>query len=135
MLKKYLILSTRDELLRLDCSKIVYMVGDGNNTEIRLVKLNAKVCMNLSEIQRCIEEQLGEDAMMLRRVGKSHIINTNFIHRIIPQLQKLTLSDEENFNFIIPDPDPKVSAENPHKRRVSKEALKELKEQIEKGII
>ena len=27
---RYIYIITRDELVRLDCSKVVYMVGDGN---------------------------------------------------------------------------------------------------------
>lgn len=47
----YLYLNTRDELIRLDCSKIVYMEGDGNYTNIVLVnKQKVSVCMNLSHI-------------------------------------------------------------------------------------
>lgn len=33
----HLYINTRDELIRLDCSKIVYMEGDGNYTNIVLV--------------------------------------------------------------------------------------------------
>lgn len=32
----HLYINTRDELIRLDCSKIVYMEGDGNYTNIVL---------------------------------------------------------------------------------------------------
>ena len=34
---RYIYIITRDELVRLDCSKVVYMVGDGNYTDIVLV--------------------------------------------------------------------------------------------------
>ena len=37
MATDYLYINTRDELLRFDCSKIVYMEGDGNYTNIVLV--------------------------------------------------------------------------------------------------
>ena len=48
----FLYLNTRNELIRLDCSKIVYMEGDGNYTNIVLVnKQKVAVCMNLSNMQ------------------------------------------------------------------------------------
>ncbi len=34
MATEHLCLNTRNELVRLDCSKIVYMQGDGNYTHI-----------------------------------------------------------------------------------------------------
>ena len=47
--REFLYVNTRDELLRLDCSRIVYMEGDGNYPNIVFVnKLNAPVCMHLS---------------------------------------------------------------------------------------
>lgn len=47
----HLYINTRDELIRLDCSKIVYMEGDGNYTNIVLVnKQKVSVCMNLSHM-------------------------------------------------------------------------------------
>mgnify|MGYP002711326036 CR=1 FL=1 len=53
----FLYLNTRNELIRLDCSKIVYMEGDGNYTNIVLVnKQKVAVCMNLSNMQQFISE-------------------------------------------------------------------------------
>ena len=59
----HLYINTRDELIRLDCSKIVYMEGDGNYTNIVLVnKQKVSVCMNLSHMQQFISESLRERA-------------------------------------------------------------------------
>ena len=55
----FLYLNTRNELIRLDCSKIVYMEGDGNYTNIVLVnKQKVAVCMNLSNMQQFISIDL-----------------------------------------------------------------------------
>lgn len=113
MATEYLYINTRDELLRLDCSKIVYMEGDGNYTNIVMVnRLKAEVCMNLSDMQRLISENLRERATMFARIGKRFIINLNFIHRINVLRQVLTVSDGVHFAFQL---------------GVSKEALKQLK--------
>lgn len=113
MATDYLYINTRDELLRLDCSKIVYMEGDGNYTNIVLVnKIKASVCMTLSETQRLISESLKERASVFARVGKRFIINLNFIYQINVLRQVLTVTDGVHFAFQL---------------GISKEALRQLK--------
>lgn len=110
---EYLYVNTRDELLRIDCSKIVYMEGDGNYTTIVLVnKLKASVCMNLSEMQRFISDKLHERASFLVRIGKRFIVNVNFIHQINVLHQSLIVTDGVHFAFQL---------------GISKEALKQMK--------
>ncbi|MCQ2256751.1 MAG: LytTR family transcriptional regulator DNA-binding domain-containing protein [Bacteroidaceae bacterium] len=110
----YLYINTRDELHRFDCSKIVYMEGDGNYTNIVLVnKLKASVCMNLSEMQRFISESLKERASMFIRIGKRFIINVNFIYHINVLRQFITVTDGVHFAFQL---------------GVSKVALRQLKD-------
>ena len=79
----FLYLNTRNELIRLDCSKIVYMEGDGNYTNIVLVnKQKVAVCMNLSNMQQFISESLRERASIFARIGKRFIVNLNFIYKV-----------------------------------------------------
>lgn len=114
MATEYLYINTRDELLRFDCSKIVYMEGDGNYTNIVLVnKLKASVCMNLSDMQRLISESLRERATMFARIGKRFIVNLNYIYHINVLRQSLTVTDGVHFAFQL---------------GISKEALKQLKQ-------
>lgn len=114
MATDYLYINTRDELIRLDCTKIVYMEGDGNYTNIVLVnKQKTSVCMNLSEMQRLISESLRERASIFARVGKRFIVNMNFVYKIQPVHQSLILTDGVNFAF---------------KLGISKDALRKLKE-------
>ena len=109
----YLYINTRDELLRIDCSKIVYMEGDGNYTTIVLInKLKATVGMNLAEMQRFISERMKERASFLVRIGKRFIVNVNFIHKINVLHQSLTVTDGVHFAFQL---------------GISKEALKQMK--------
>lgn len=113
MTTDYLYINTRDELLRFDCSKIVYMEGDGNYTNIVMAnKLKASVCMNLSEMQRLLSESLKERASIFARIGKRFIVNLNYIYHINVLRQSLTVTDGVHFAFQL---------------GISKEALKQLK--------
>ena len=109
---RYIYIITRDELVRLDCSKVVYMVGDGNYTDIVLVnKQNHSICMNLSQ-QQLVSESLREQASSFVRIGKRFIVNLSFVYKVQPLQKNLVLTDGVNFAF---------------KLGISKEALKQLK--------
>ena len=113
MATDYLYINSRDEPFRFDCSKIVYMEGNGNYTNIVLVnKLKATVCMNLSDMQRHISESLRERATMFARIGKRFIVNLHFVYQINVLRQILTVTDGVNFAFQL---------------GISKEALRQLK--------
>ncbi len=113
MTKKYLYLNFRDEFLRVDISKIVCFEADGNYTNIVLSnRTKGIVCMNLSRMQSLLSEKLREAARTFARVGKSHIINLDYVYRISIAGQKLTLGDGEKFEYNL---------------SVSKEALKKLR--------
>lgn len=115
----YLYLNSRDELLRIDISKIVYFEADGNYTNIVLAnQLKGVVCMNLARMQEMLSERLKEQASIFARVGKRHIINHTYVYQVNVLRQKLVLSDGERFAFSLD---------------ISKEALKKLKELYEGG--
>lgn len=110
----YLHLNNRDEFLRVDISKIVYFEADGNYTNIILSnKLKGVVCMNLSHMQKLLNERLRESAGIFARVGKKHIINHTYVYQINVLKQTLTLSDGERFVYHLD---------------ISKDALKKLKD-------
>ena len=116
MENKYIVFNSRTEFLRFDVDKIVYLEGDGNYTHIVTInKLKGTVCVNLSQMEKAIAEQLGSDSRVFMRIGKRFIVNTSFIYQISVQNQQLVLSDYLNFAFRI---------------GVSKEALKKMKELI-----
>lgn len=113
MANELLYINTRDELICLECSKIVYFEGDGNYTNIVLInKQKVAVCINLSHMQQIISASLRERASMFARIGKRFIVNMNFIYRVQPLTQSLFLTDGVNFAF---------------KLGISKDALKQLK--------
>ena len=111
---EYLYLNSRDELLRLDISKIVFFEGDGNYTNIISAnKLKGTVCMNLARIQDVLNEKLKEHAIIFARVGKRYIVNLNYIYSINLMKQKLILSDGYMFAYQLD---------------IAKDALKKLKD-------
>ncbi len=111
---KFLYLNSRDELFRVDISKIVYFEANGGYTKFVLCnKLKGMVTMTLMQMQDLLGRNLKEQAANFARIGRRFIINLNYVFHIGVISQKLTLSDGENFAFQLP---------------VSKEALKKLKE-------
>jgi len=111
---EYLYINSRDELLRIDISKIVYFEANGNYTNIVLAnKLKNTANMNLAQTEKALELRLQEKARQFARVGKRFIINLNYVYDINIAKQTLMLTNFSTFAFQMP---------------VSKEALKKLKE-------
>ena len=114
MNKKYLCLNSRDELYRMDITKIVYFEAEGNYTNFVLCnKLRGAVCMNLAHMQQVLSENLKESASIFVRVGKRYIINITYVYQIGVLRQKLVLTDGKVFAYQL---------------NISKEALKKLKD-------
>jgi len=112
--KVYIFFNSRDELQRIDVSKIVYFEADGNYTDIVMVnKLCASICMNLGEMEKAIAAQIGDDAKIFMRIGKRFIINMRYVYSINVLKQQLVLSDYDHFAFQV---------------TISKDALKKMKE-------
>ena len=112
--KVYMFFNSRDELQRIEVSKIVYFEADGNYTDIVMVnKLRASICMNLGEMEKAIAAQIGDRANMFMRIGKRFIINMKYVYSINVLKQQLILSDYDHFAFQL---------------SLSKEALKKMKE-------
>lgn len=115
---KHLIISTATELVRILPQHIVYFSSDGNYTTMMQIDGETRVLTSLlGNIEKRIEKQLGSEGKMFVRLGKSLIINSSYIYYINPAKQKLKLSDAATFCHELP---------------ASKEALRQLKELIEK---
>ena len=109
----YLVLNSRDELLRMDINSIVYFEADGNYTNIiSISNIKGVICANLSKMQALLNEKLHEKASVFARVGKKYIINLRHIYSINTVHQQIVLSDGVSFVF---------------KLQIGKDALKELK--------
>lgn len=97
---------------------IIYIASDGNYST--LVQTDGEIRMlsyQLGQIEKMIATQLGAEGNMFIRIGKSLIINRSYIYYINVPKQKLILSDIATVN---------------HTVVASKEALKQLKELLEK---
>ena len=118
---KQLIISTANDLVQIAPEHVVYISSDGNYST--LVQADGEMRMvsyQLGQVEKMISDQLGKDAgKLFIRIGKSIIINRSYVYYINVSRQKLTLSDIRTFS---------------HTVSASKEALKQLKEEIEKSI-
>ena len=118
MLKKYLIISTANDLVRIAPEKIVFISSDGNYCNLVQTDNETRLLtFQLGQIASMILDQLGTEGNLFIRIGRGLIINRSYIYYINIQSQKLILSDNNRFT---------------HTVSASKEALKQLKELIEK---
>lgn len=114
--RKVICFNSRDELIRVDLSSVVYFEADGNYT--RFVSMNGltdMVCMNLGKMEELLSIRFKESPGTFVRIGKRYIVNLKHVYRINTLKQELTLSDQSSFNMTL---------------SISKVALKALKELI-----
>ena len=118
-MSKKLIFSTSTETLSVNPDAVVYINADGNYSVITMADGGEYVLtMQLGQIERRIAEQPDVSADLFIRIGKSLIVNHEFITFVNPTRQKLILSDGRTFRY---------------ETTASREALKALKEYIEKA--
>lgn len=115
-----LLFSTSTELLRVPAEAVTCIMADGNYSSLIMADgVEYVLTMQLGNIERRIAETINGDNMFIR-IGKSLIVNRHYITLINPARQRIVLSDCRNFRR-------ELSA--------SKEALKSLKEYLEKDNI
>lgn len=120
-MKSPIIISTLNELVRIYPERIVYISSDGNySTMVLHDKTEHLFTFNLSHFQRILETQMKAEASLFIRIGKSLIINREYIYKINIGRQVLILSD--------------IKIEHSFMLTASKEALKQLKTLVEKDI-
>ena len=115
---KFLIIATGNDLIRIATSKVVYLSSDGNYST--LVQSDGEVRLltyQLGQIERMIANQLNGEEDTFIRIGKCLIINRHYIYSINVSKQQLILSDNNGAKLTV---------------TASREALKQLKENIEK---
>lgn len=113
---EWLKITTNSEIVRIPTNEIVFIKGDGNYSDIHLC--NGKEENVMCQLHDMMDKLSILDDSPFYRVGKSFIVNKNFIFKVNPGLQKLLLS-----NSIL---------ERDIQLKISKEALKSLKELLEK---
>lgn len=117
-MSRFIVISTSTELVRIATERIVCISSDGNySTLLQTDGMSRTLTYQLGQLEDMIGDQLGKRDNTFIRVGKSVIINRSYIHYINIPKQRLVLSDLANFN---------------HTVSASKEALKNLKDYIEK---
>ena len=119
-MSEYLVISTSIDLMRVASEDIVYVSSDGNYSSFVFTYGSSRVVtVQLGQVERLLAEQLTHSGADFIRIGKSLIINRNYISYINLPKQQLVLSDGHAIS---------------HNLSASKEALKRLKELIEKGL-
>lgn len=116
----FLYFNFRDEFLRVDIQKIVFFSAQGNYTDIVLCnKTKDTVGLGLSQMEKFLSESLHERARCFVRIGKSYIVNINYLHRVNILRQQLVLTDYRDAHYHLD---------------ISKDALKKLKMILVKSI-
>jgi DNA-binding LytR/AlgR family response regulator len=117
-MERYLIIKTRDELLRIKIGQILYFEADRNYTKLLLSNgIQFTFAINIGKIEEILEKQVAGSSNILMRVGKSHIINKDHILQINLPKQRLLLLTGEG---------------KPKELVISKDPLKTLKDSFEK---
>ncbi|MDR1161615.1 MAG: LytTR family transcriptional regulator [Tannerellaceae bacterium] len=117
-MERYLIIKTRDELLRIKIGQILYFEADRNYTKLLLSNgIQFTFAINIGKIEEILEKQVAGSSSILMRVGKSHIINKDHILQINLPKQRLLLLTGEG---------------KPKELVISKDPLKTLKDSFEK---
>lgn len=114
---KVLVFSTTTEAIRIPSDTVVHITADGNYSAIHVADGSTyTLTMQLGHIERRISEMVDRDDNRFIRIGKSLIINREYLTYINPKLQKLILSDCRVFR---------------HEVTASRDALKALKDLME----
>jgi DNA-binding LytR/AlgR family response regulator len=117
---KYLMIKTRDELLRINIEHILYFEADRNYTKLLLSEgIQFTFAVNIGKVEEMLDAQLSDADTMLIRVGKSYILNKKHILQINLPKQKLLLLAKEG---------------KPRELIVPKEPLRALKELLENEV-
>ena len=119
-MSEYLVISTSVDLMRTASGNIVFISSDGNYSSFVFTNGESRVItMQLGQVEKVLSEQLPHSGSDFIRIGKSLIINRNYISYINIQKQQIVLSD---------------GCASSHSLTASREALKQLKELIEKDL-
>jgi len=110
-------IKTRDELLRINIGYILLFEADRNYTKLLLRQgIQFTFAVNIGKIEEMMRTQLEDPNAHLLRVGKSHIVNKNYILQInMPKQKMLLLADDGKPREVI----------------IPKEPLKALKDALE----
>ena len=112
---EWLKITTNSEIIRIPTDEIIFIKGDGNYSDIFLA--NGKKENVISQLHDLMDKLTALNYSPFYRVGKSLIINRDYIIKVNPGLQTIILSNSRLEKDIL--------------IKASKDALKNLKEKLE----
>jgi DNA-binding LytR/AlgR family response regulator len=93
-MRRYIIISKGTELLRIPADRLMFVSSDGNYSNITTEDGSTKlVTLQLGQIEDILQDQLSDADSNFLRLGRSLIINTNYIYFIDVSKQELVLSN------------------------------------------
>lgn len=93
-MSRFISISSSNEMLRIPSGVLMYITAEGNYSEIYLQDgTHRLVSFQLGQMVDLLEEQSGEDDSPFIRIGKSLIVNRDFIYRIDVSEQEFIVSD------------------------------------------
>lgn len=85
---------TRDELVKVDLSKVIFFESDGNYTNVNFANgCKATVLMSLTDLEELIDSKITTQRKPFIRVGRKFIINSSYIFHINILRQRLVLTN------------------------------------------
>jgi Response regulator of the LytR/AlgR family len=104
-MNRYIYFNSRDEFFRIHLSQIIYFAADKNYTLMQLQNGQKLIfTFSLQKMQEYLAEKLQEDAKHFARIGKSYIINLNYVYQIDTakqQLKLLSISNQKEFRLLV----------------------------------
>lgn len=96
-----LCINTRDEVVLISLEDIAFLQADGNYTRIMYIEgQQISVSLGLSKMEELIQQTFPKDRTSpFVRLGRSLIINQNFLYYINMLKLKLVLSDRKNHSY------------------------------------
>ncbi len=93
-MNRHIIISKGTELLRIPAESLVFVSSDGNYSNITTEDGRTRlVTLQLGQIEDILQDQLADAESKFLRLGRSLIINTDYIHFIDISKQELILSN------------------------------------------
>ena len=91
---KFIVISTNTELLRIPSDRLMFITSDGNYSKVYTQDGHYRlVAYQLGQLEDMIGDQLGEDETPFIRIGKSLIVNRDYIYLIDVSEQVIIVSD------------------------------------------
>lgn len=116
----HIVISTTTDLLRIRTSQLLYIQSDGNYSTLFLTGGEMRmVTFQLGQLEKLLAGQLPVGDNNFVRIGRSLIINLNYVFYINLSKQQLILSDRDNGRYTL---------------TASRDALASLKELFENSI-